>query len=148
MGDYSATEGSGSNLQQPGDTRNPNAVAVQDDDQEPASPSAETDPIASERKDAVPGGQHPPDPSPASATRSEHGADDASSAGRAPSAFSTGLNIDDSSDGDSSVGDIDRPSSSVSATSSVFDFVEEHGRTFHSYKAGKYFLPNDISEND
>lgn len=27
-------------------------------------------------------------------------------------------------------------SSSVSATSSVFEFVEEHGRTFHSYKAG------------
>lgn len=81
-----------------------------------------------------------------SAALSEHGADD-SSVG-APSTFSTGLHIDESSDGDSSVGDLDRPSSSVSATSSVFDFVEEHGRTFHRYKAGKYMLPNDIPERE
>jgi hypothetical protein len=59
-------------------------------------------------------------------------------------------------------------SSSVSATSSVYEFVEEYGRTFHSYKAGskctltvrayhkfaqelthsEYILPNDIVRSD
>ncbi|KAH8646704.1 S-adenosyl-L-methionine-dependent methyltransferase [Xylariales sp. PMI_506] len=34
----------------------------------------------------------------------------------------------------------------MSATSSVFNFVEEFGRTFHKYKEGKYFLPNDEQE--
>ncbi|KAH6658333.1 S-adenosyl-L-methionine-dependent methyltransferase [Truncatella angustata] len=34
----------------------------------------------------------------------------------------------------------------MSATSSVYHFVEEFGRTFHRYKEGKYFLPNDEQE--
>ncbi|KAH6617239.1 S-adenosyl-L-methionine-dependent methyltransferase, partial [Chaetomium tenue] len=33
--------------------------------------------------------------------------------------------------------------SSASVSSSVYKFVQEHGRTFHKYKEGKYFLPND-----
>ncbi|KAK4118906.1 S-adenosyl-L-methionine-dependent methyltransferase [Parathielavia appendiculata] len=33
--------------------------------------------------------------------------------------------------------------SNVSAASSLYEFVQEHGRTFHKYKEGKYFLPND-----
>ncbi|KAK3345933.1 hypothetical protein B0T25DRAFT_624587 [Lasiosphaeria hispida] len=39
-------------------------------------------------------------------------------------------------------------SSSVSATSSVYQFVEEFGRTYHAYKEGKYFMPNDIPEQE
>jgi hypothetical protein len=31
----------------------------------------------------------------------------------------------------------------VSVNSSIFEFVEENGRTYHRYKEGKYFLPND-----
>ncbi|KAF3763177.1 hypothetical protein M406DRAFT_340819 [Cryphonectria parasitica EP155] len=36
----------------------------------------------------------------------------------------------------------------MSASSSVFDFVEEHGRTWHRYHEGKYMLPNDIPEQE
>jgi SAM-dependent methyltransferase len=39
-------------------------------------------------------------------------------------------------------------SSTHSATSSVYDFVEEHGRTYHKYKEGKYVLPNDVEEQN
>ncbi|KAB5566167.1 methyltransferase domain-containing protein [Coniochaeta sp. 2T2.1] len=39
-----------------------------------------------------------------------------------------------------------RESSSVSVNSSIFEFVEENGRTYHRYKEGKYFLPNDEQE--
>ncbi|KAK1978795.1 methyltransferase domain-containing protein [Colletotrichum cereale] len=51
------------------------------------------------------------------------------------------------SDADSALGiDADRASSSASVTSSVYRFVEEFGRTYHRYKEGKYFLPNDEKE--
>ncbi|KAI0132109.1 S-adenosyl-L-methionine-dependent methyltransferase [Xylariales sp. AK1849] len=33
-----------------------------------------------------------------------------------------------------------------SVNPAVYEFVEENGRTYHSYKAGKYFLPNDRPE--
>jgi len=36
----------------------------------------------------------------------------------------------------------------VSVGSSVYDFAEENGRTYHKYKEGKYFLPNDEFEQD
>jgi hypothetical protein len=42
----------------------------------------------------------------------------------------------DDSDTESALGDMSIASSSVSATSSVFKFVEKYGRTFHSYKEG------------
>ncbi|KAF7518594.1 hypothetical protein G7054_g13409 [Neopestalotiopsis clavispora] len=63
------------------------------------------------------------------------------------SRFSTGLSVDQHSDddNDSSLGD-ERPYSTLSATSSIFDFVEEHGRTYHKYKEGKYWMPNDEAE--
>ncbi|ETS74756.1 hypothetical protein PFICI_13240 [Pestalotiopsis fici W106-1] len=63
------------------------------------------------------------------------------------SRFSTGLSVDQQSDddADSSLGE-ERPYSTLSATSSIFDFVEEHGRTYHKYKEGKYWMPNDEQE--
>ncbi|KIH93385.1 hypothetical protein SPBR_04152 [Sporothrix brasiliensis 5110] len=64
----------------------------------------------------------------------------------ASSLFSTGLSID--SDADSALGDVDAPSSTQSVRSSIYEFVEENGRTFHKYKQGKYFMPNDKSEQE
>ncbi|KAL7624948.1 hypothetical protein AAE478_004162 [Parahypoxylon ruwenzoriense] len=32
--------------------------------------------------------------------------------------------------------------------SSLYHFVEENGRTYHRYKAGRYFLPNDAAEQE
>lgn len=40
-----------------------------------------------------------------------------------------------------------RPSTQ-SLRASVYEFVEEHGRTFHRYKQGKYWLPNDELEQE
>ncbi|KAK4197646.1 S-adenosyl-L-methionine-dependent methyltransferase [Triangularia verruculosa] len=37
-------------------------------------------------------------------------------------------------------------SSLTSLRSSIFEFYEENGRTYHSMSAGKYFMPNDASE--
>ncbi|KAI0121010.1 methyltransferase domain-containing protein [Xylariales sp. AK1849] len=48
----------------------------------------------------------------------------------------------DDDDADSALGSA-MPNSSMSATTSIYNFVEEFGRTFHKYKEGKYFLPND-----
>ncbi|KAL0781858.1 hypothetical protein CaCOL14_003193 [Colletotrichum acutatum] len=39
-------------------------------------------------------------------------------------------------------------SSSISATSSIFGFRIENGRTYHKYKDGKYNLPNDERETE
>ncbi|TRX96065.1 hypothetical protein FHL15_003207 [Xylaria flabelliformis] len=60
--------------------------------------------------------------------------------------FSTGLSVDDDDndgDVDSAIFDIDQAQSSTSVTSSVYNFVQEHGRTYHRYKEGKYWMPND-----
>ncbi|KAH8902050.1 S-adenosyl-L-methionine-dependent methyltransferase [Coniochaeta sp. PMI_546] len=84
---------------------------------------------------------------PAVATGEERN-DDSNNSTHGASSSSVGLSIDsDDSDVTSSLGDdVNVASSSVSATSSVFDFVEKHGRTFHRYKDGKYYLPNDEQE--
>ncbi|KAI2467938.1 S-adenosyl-L-methionine-dependent methyltransferase [Annulohypoxylon bovei var. microspora] len=39
-------------------------------------------------------------------------------------------------------------SSTMSLDSSLCHFVEEHGRTYHRYKEGRYFLPNDAAEQE
>ncbi|KAF6799493.1 methyltransferase domain-containing protein [Colletotrichum musicola] len=66
---------------------------------------------------------------------------------RVPSVSSVELSIDTDSDADSALGiEGDRASSSASVASSVYRFVEEFGRTYHRYKEGKYFLPNDEQE--
>lgn len=81
--------------------------------------------------------------------RQQHDSDTASIS--APSSFSLGLSVDtdeSGSDADSALGSVRAQSSSMSASSSIFDFVEEHGRTWHRYHEGKYFMPNDIPEQE
>ncbi|TGO73401.1 hypothetical protein BELL_0364g00060 [Botrytis elliptica] len=39
-------------------------------------------------------------------------------------------------------------SSSKSLTSSVVDFPEENGRTYHGYRPGTYHFPNDVNEQE
>ena len=64
------------------------------------------------------------------------------------SIYTTGLDVDsnqtetDHSDGDSAIG-ASLYSSTYSTSSSMYDFVQENGRTYHRFKEGKYHLPND-----
>ncbi|KAF2674431.1 S-adenosyl-L-methionine-dependent methyltransferase [Microthyrium microscopicum] len=44
--------------------------------------------------------------------------------------------------------DSDFASSLTSVRSSLYNHVQEHGRTYHAYKDGKYVLPNDEKEQD
>ncbi|CAK7218561.1 hypothetical protein SEUCBS140593_003588 [Sporothrix eucalyptigena] len=68
---------------------------------------------------------------------------------RSLSSFSVGLSIDtNDEDAFSDLGDAGTIRSSISATSSVYEFVEEFGRTYHKYKEGKYLLPNDEQEQN
>ncbi|KAI1635810.1 hypothetical protein F4809DRAFT_663659 [Biscogniauxia mediterranea] len=61
--------------------------------------------------------------------------------------FSTGLRVDaDDDDSDLDMFNVERMSSSMSASSGVYSFVEEHGRTYHRYKEGRYWMPNDEKE--
>jgi hypothetical protein len=63
--------------------------------------------------------------------------------------FSAGLSVDDDDrDVDSAIFDVNQAQSSMSITSSVYDFVVEHGRTYHRYKQGKYWMPNDKREQE
>ncbi|KAI8660012.1 hypothetical protein NCS56_01219800 [Fusarium sp. Ph1] len=50
-------------------------------------------------------------------------------------------------DQDSALGD-DTASSTESLRSSIIDYRQENGRTYHRYKDGKYNLPNDELENE
>ncbi|KAE9365566.1 S-adenosyl-L-methionine-dependent methyltransferase, partial [Stipitochalara longipes BDJ] len=38
--------------------------------------------------------------------------------------------------------------STVSLRSSIYAYIEEHGRTYHAYKAGTYHVPNDELEQE
>ncbi|ERT01406.1 hypothetical protein HMPREF1624_02652 [Sporothrix schenckii ATCC 58251] len=68
---------------------------------------------------------------------------------RSLSSFSVGLSIDtNDDDAISNLGEMDTSRSSISASSSVYEFVEEYGRTYHKYKEGKYLLPNDEQEQN
>ncbi|KAI0405519.1 S-adenosyl-L-methionine-dependent methyltransferase [Xylaria palmicola] len=49
-------------------------------------------------------------------------------------------------DGDSALGGMSLFSSTQSVNSSIYDHVEENGRTYHRFKEGKYLLPNDEKE--
>lgn len=56
--------------------------------------------------------------------------------------------IDSTTDTDSNIGDLQRPNSTASLSTSVYDFEVVHGRTYHKYHKGKYLVPNDESEMD
>ncbi|KUJ09365.1 S-adenosyl-L-methionine-dependent methyltransferase [Mollisia scopiformis] len=53
----------------------------------------------------------------------------------------------DNSDADSAIGSMPG-SSTVSLRESVFNYIEENGRTYHAFHAGKYVLPNDEVEQE
>ncbi|GAB7352342.1 hypothetical protein MBLNU459_g2784t1 [Dothideomycetes sp. NU459] len=57
------------------------------------------------------------------------------------------LEADDQSDIDSAIGD-DTQSTTTSLSESIYNYRIEHGRTYHAYKDGQYFLPNDEREAD
>jgi len=57
------------------------------------------------------------------------------------------LDVDSQGDADSALG-ISLASSTSSISSTVGETVEENGRTYHKYKAGKYYLPNDEIEQE
>ncbi|ROW01870.1 hypothetical protein VMCG_05634 [Cytospora schulzeri] len=65
---------------------------------------------------------------------------------RAPATQGHEHDYDSASVADSAIG-VD-PLSTMTAPDDVFSFVEENGRTYHSYKAPKYLLPNDIREQE
>lgn len=52
----------------------------------------------------------------------------------------------DNSDADSGYGD--EAISTQSLRSSIFDYEQENGRSYHAYKAGKYVMPNDDREQE
>ena len=59
----------------------------------------------------------------------------------------------DPSEGSSDLGDSDsgygEPSlSTASLRSSIFDYEEEFGRSYHAFRRGKYVMPNDEQEQD
>ncbi|TGO58861.1 hypothetical protein BOTNAR_0173g00160 [Botryotinia narcissicola] len=63
-----------------------------------------------------------------------------------------GLEVDsvrssNNSDVDSTMGD-SFLSSTASIRESVYEYVEENGRTYHAYNSGKYILPNDDAEQE
>ncbi|KAH7381937.1 S-adenosyl-L-methionine-dependent methyltransferase [Cadophora sp. MPI-SDFR-AT-0126] len=55
--------------------------------------------------------------------------------------------IDHGSDTDSALGSMPA-SSTVSLRSSVYEYIEENGRTYHAFNAGKYIGPNDEIEQE
>ncbi|KAK6613083.1 hypothetical protein QC760_003232 [Botrytis cinerea] len=57
------------------------------------------------------------------------------------------IHSSNSSDADSTMGN-SFISSTVSVRESLYEFVEENGRTYHAYNSGKYILPNDDAEQE
>jgi len=59
----------------------------------------------------------------------------------------TSLDVDTEADGDSALGSsLFSPTTSVRA--SIYDSIVENGRTYHRFREGKYYLPNDELEQD
>ncbi|KAL2119971.1 hypothetical protein VTJ04DRAFT_6932 [Mycothermus thermophilus] len=89
----------------------------------------------------VPDLRTPPHPEP-----DDENNDDAAKSVAGFSHYSHDLSVDnDYTDDEANGGGITSPSS-ASVASSVYEFVEENGRTWHKYKEGKYYLPNDAKE--
>ncbi|RFU25119.1 hypothetical protein B7463_g11214, partial [Scytalidium lignicola] len=51
-------------------------------------------------------------------------------------------------DKDSAIAGVSIATSTASLRSSIYEHIEENGRTYHRYKQGKYPLPNDKEEQD
>ncbi|KAH8802850.1 S-adenosyl-L-methionine-dependent methyltransferase [Xylogone sp. PMI_703] len=67
----------------------------------------------------------------------------------AQSSYNPELPIDTDTDNDSALGDGESiQSSTFSARSSVYEFIEENGRTYHRYREGVYHFPNDEREQE
>ncbi|CZR54890.1 related to methyltransferase [Phialocephala subalpina] len=56
----------------------------------------------------------------------------------------------DLSDADSALGGMSTASSTVSLRDSIYEYIEENGRTYHAYRAGgtSYLVPNDEAEQE
>jgi len=52
----------------------------------------------------------------------------------------------ENSDGDSGFGE--GALSTASVQSSIFDYEEEYGRSYHAFRRGKYVMPNDDREQE
>ncbi|KAF5024508.1 hypothetical protein F66182_3448 [Fusarium sp. NRRL 66182] len=57
----------------------------------------------------------------------------------------TAFSADDDRD---SVIEEDTMSSTASVSSSILNYRQENGRTYHAYKDGRYYMPNDETENN
>ncbi|KAF4475659.1 putative methyltransferase tdiE [Colletotrichum fructicola Nara gc5] len=68
-------------------------------------------------------------------------------AATAPLEADVGDDENDGGDADSAMGE-SVLGSSMSMTSSIMRYREENGRTYHSFREGRYVLPNDAVEND
>ncbi|KAJ9628452.1 hypothetical protein H2203_002350 [Taxawa tesnikishii (nom. ined.)] len=55
---------------------------------------------------------------------------------------------DNSSTSGSDSGFGDEALSTASVTSSIFDYEEEYGRSYHAFRRGKYVMPNDEREQE
>jgi hypothetical protein len=54
--------------------------------------------------------------------------------------------VSERSDSDSGYGE--HEPSTASLRSSIFDYEEEYGRSYHAFRRGKYVMPNDEREQD
>lgn len=75
----------------------------------------------------------------------------ASAETQVPSLLNSGPEIDsfdEEMDRDSAIGGMSLASSTHSVAPTMYDYVEDHGRTYHRYKDGKYLIPNDELERD
>ncbi|KAF2100116.1 S-adenosyl-L-methionine-dependent methyltransferase [Rhizodiscina lignyota] len=71
------------------------------------------------------------------------------SAGSSNDGRSVGQVIEpDDSENLSEVGERTEEDSTKSLRDSIFNYIQENGRTYHSYMAGSYMLPNDLAENE
>ena len=66
----------------------------------------------------------------------------------APGISNSALEVDSSQDDSDAHSMASNLCSTHSVASNVYDYVEEHGRTYHKYKEGKYVLPNDTEEQN
>ncbi|KAF2753913.1 S-adenosyl-L-methionine-dependent methyltransferase [Pseudovirgaria hyperparasitica] len=57
------------------------------------------------------------------------------------------VEVDDDTETDSAFGD-DTESATTSVAESIYNYRKEHGRTYHAYRDGKYWIPNDERESD